>query len=257
LRRKTKNKLFFPPVISLLFFPDFIKTGYFVCSYMVLCNNVSPSDAIRNFGAARGHEIERQNYINDIMAHQSNEVLKRAVRMKEGPGSEVIVPPPAESLPLWRSGATSRERSNGRQESFNQGPLSWRSNNSQPEGSRSRAGNPNDGPPPAESYAMWRKSKNNFNNAPPTRERSNGRHHGPSSTRNYNERPPSRGRNFTERSREPPTRIAHRSDPPARSYDDPPPPGTKANSSKQRWSRWDRKQRDERNNGTSSRNDRD
>ena len=38
---------------------------------MVLCNNVSPSDAMRNFSVARGHQIERPNYINAIMQHRS------------------------------------------------------------------------------------------------------------------------------------------------------------------------------------------
>jgi len=47
------------------------RTGYFVCSYLVLCNNVSPSDAMRNFSVARGHQIERPNYINAIMQHRS------------------------------------------------------------------------------------------------------------------------------------------------------------------------------------------
>jgi len=52
------------------------RTGYFVCSYMVLCNNVSPSDAMRNFSVARGHPIERPNYINAIIRHASVERLE-------------------------------------------------------------------------------------------------------------------------------------------------------------------------------------
>lgn len=46
---------------------------------MVLCNNVSPSDAIRNFSVARGHQIERINYINSLMTHVSNQPLKEVV----------------------------------------------------------------------------------------------------------------------------------------------------------------------------------
>lgn len=60
------------------------KTGYFVCSYLVLCNNVSPAEAMRNFSVARGHSIERPNYINAIMQHgahlQERTQLRRSVR---------------------------------------------------------------------------------------------------------------------------------------------------------------------------------
>lgn len=62
--------------LKINFFQPQSKTGYFVCSYMVLCNNVSPSDAMRNFSVARGHQIERPNYINAIMHHCSNQELK-------------------------------------------------------------------------------------------------------------------------------------------------------------------------------------
>lgn len=46
---------------------------------MVLCNNVSPSDAMRNFSVARGHPIERPNYISAIMQHRSNQELKQRI----------------------------------------------------------------------------------------------------------------------------------------------------------------------------------
>ncbi|CRK97319.1 CLUMA_CG010713, isoform A [Clunio marinus] len=56
------------------------RTGYFVCSYMVLCNNVSPSDALKSFCEARGHEIERRNYVNAVNNHESNVELQRIIR---------------------------------------------------------------------------------------------------------------------------------------------------------------------------------
>jgi len=59
------------------------RTGYFVCSYMVLCNNVSPSDAMRNFSVARGHQIERPNYINAIINHASVEPGPGIVKRQE------------------------------------------------------------------------------------------------------------------------------------------------------------------------------
>lgn len=63
------------------------KTGYFVCSYMVLCNNMSPTDAMRNFSVARGHQIERANYISSVMTHNSNQQLKQALSQR-APGSK-------------------------------------------------------------------------------------------------------------------------------------------------------------------------
>lgn len=51
-------------------------SGYFVCSFMVLCNNLSPTEALKNFSDARGHRIERQNYIEGIESHGKNETLK-------------------------------------------------------------------------------------------------------------------------------------------------------------------------------------
>lgn len=67
--KKTKNKLS----------PSNPQTGYFVCSYLVLCNNLSPSEALENFADARGHQIERPNYISAITHHHTNEALKRIV----------------------------------------------------------------------------------------------------------------------------------------------------------------------------------
>lgn len=49
---------------------------------MVLCNNLSPSEAMRNFNDARGHHIERANYISSVMTHSSNENLKQAVERR-------------------------------------------------------------------------------------------------------------------------------------------------------------------------------
>jgi len=64
------------------------RTGYFVCSYIVLHNNVSPSDVIRNFEIARGHRMERPNYINAIMGHRANSDLMQAIRNLGRPRTE-------------------------------------------------------------------------------------------------------------------------------------------------------------------------
>lgn len=83
---------------------------------MVLCNNVSPSDAMRNFSVARGHPIERPNYINAIMQHRSNQELKQRIsnlisnrrRSRWGDESENGLQQPERKASLQRS-----ERSNG------------------------------------------------------------------------------------------------------------------------------------------------
>jgi hypothetical protein len=56
------------------------RTGFFVCAYMVLCNNLLPSDVLRNFQIARGYPIERGNYISSIIQFRSNNELKQTIR---------------------------------------------------------------------------------------------------------------------------------------------------------------------------------
>lgn len=66
------------------------QAGYFVCSYLVLCNNLSPSEALEKFADARGHEIERPNYVSAVMRHHTNVELKRILENTER--DEVRVP---------------------------------------------------------------------------------------------------------------------------------------------------------------------
>ncbi|XP_076823601.1 RNA/RNP complex-1-interacting phosphatase homolog [Clavelina lepadiformis] len=49
------------------------RTGYFVCKYLIKEKRIQPSDAINMFNAARGHKIERENYLNDL--HSSSEKI--------------------------------------------------------------------------------------------------------------------------------------------------------------------------------------
>ncbi|XP_067657170.1 RNA/RNP complex-1-interacting phosphatase-like isoform X2 [Haliotis asinina] len=42
------------------------RTGYLVCRYMVESLSMPPDDAIAAFNEARGHELERENYIEDL-----------------------------------------------------------------------------------------------------------------------------------------------------------------------------------------------
>ncbi|XP_008190299.1 RNA/RNP complex-1-interacting phosphatase isoform X1 [Tribolium castaneum] len=43
------------------------RTGYLICKYMVLRMKIDPQEAINKFQEARGHEIERHNYVSDIL----------------------------------------------------------------------------------------------------------------------------------------------------------------------------------------------
>lgn len=42
------------------------RTGYFICKYMIDKLNFDPHKAIEEFNAARGHKIERKNYISSL-----------------------------------------------------------------------------------------------------------------------------------------------------------------------------------------------
>ena len=42
------------------------RTGYLICRYLIDQLDWSPEEAIKAFGEARGHKIERENYINDL-----------------------------------------------------------------------------------------------------------------------------------------------------------------------------------------------
>lgn len=46
------------------------RSGYLVCRYMVERLGVSPTDAIARFETARGHKIERTNYLQDLLARK-------------------------------------------------------------------------------------------------------------------------------------------------------------------------------------------
>ncbi|XP_017020147.1 RNA/RNP complex-1-interacting phosphatase homolog isoform X2 [Drosophila kikkawai] len=42
------------------------RTGYLICYFMITMMKKSPKEAIETFAAARGHEIERQNYMSSL-----------------------------------------------------------------------------------------------------------------------------------------------------------------------------------------------
>ncbi|XP_071168967.1 RNA/RNP complex-1-interacting phosphatase-like [Mytilus edulis] len=48
------------------------RTGYIVCRYMVERLGIDPTEAMEAFKQARGHPIERQNYIDDLLTRKHN-----------------------------------------------------------------------------------------------------------------------------------------------------------------------------------------
>ncbi|XP_017124356.1 RNA/RNP complex-1-interacting phosphatase homolog isoform X2 [Drosophila elegans] len=42
------------------------RTGYLICYFMISVMKKSPAEAIKNFSAARGHKIERENYLSSL-----------------------------------------------------------------------------------------------------------------------------------------------------------------------------------------------
>lgn len=43
------------------------RTGYMICKYMIMKMGIGPREAIETFNQARGHPIERQNYIEELL----------------------------------------------------------------------------------------------------------------------------------------------------------------------------------------------
>ncbi|CUT98715.1 RNA:RNP complex 1 interacting phosphatase [Echinococcus multilocularis] len=46
------------------------RTGYLICRYLVDALGWDPDEAIEEFARARGHPIERENYIEDLRNRQ-------------------------------------------------------------------------------------------------------------------------------------------------------------------------------------------
>ncbi|CAH8527232.1 unnamed protein product [Schistosoma guineensis] len=43
------------------------RTGYLICRYLIDFMNINPKDALREFEWARGHPVERENYVEDLL----------------------------------------------------------------------------------------------------------------------------------------------------------------------------------------------
>ncbi|XP_042371524.1 RNA/RNP complex-1-interacting phosphatase, partial [Plectropomus leopardus] len=42
------------------------RTGYLICRYLIDVDGMDPRDAVQLFNSARGHAVERQNYLDDL-----------------------------------------------------------------------------------------------------------------------------------------------------------------------------------------------
>ncbi|XP_057675121.1 RNA/RNP complex-1-interacting phosphatase isoform X2 [Corythoichthys intestinalis] len=69
------------------------RTGYMICRYLIDMEGMDPGEAIRRFNSCRGHNIERSNYLNDL--------LRGPTRSNEGVDDECASGSPADV----RSGA--------------------------------------------------------------------------------------------------------------------------------------------------------
>ena len=59
------------------------RSGYLICRYLIEKRNWEPSKAIAEFNLHRGHQMERQNYIDDL------ESLKKSLHFTDKEQSEI------------------------------------------------------------------------------------------------------------------------------------------------------------------------
>ncbi|XP_032571835.1 RNA/RNP complex-1-interacting phosphatase isoform X3 [Drosophila sechellia] len=53
------------------------RTGYLICYFMISVMNKSPEEAIQTFSLARGHEIERNNYLSSLKTLPNRETVSK------------------------------------------------------------------------------------------------------------------------------------------------------------------------------------
>ncbi|XP_061732204.1 RNA/RNP complex-1-interacting phosphatase [Nerophis ophidion] len=70
------------------------RTGYMICRYLIDVARMEPAAAIKLFNSSRGHEMERQNYIDDLHSapKRSNKGMDKCV-LKFIRGTAVARPP--------------------------------------------------------------------------------------------------------------------------------------------------------------------
>lgn len=53
------------------------RTGFMICSYLIRKHGISGGDALKVFEEARGHRIERQAYVDEILSHSATSANHR------------------------------------------------------------------------------------------------------------------------------------------------------------------------------------
>ncbi|KAL6096352.1 dusp11 [Pungitius sinensis] len=56
------------------------RTGYLICRYLIDVDGMDPKEAVELFNSSRGHAVERQNYLDDLLSgpKRSNEGMEEA-----------------------------------------------------------------------------------------------------------------------------------------------------------------------------------
>ncbi|KAK9532072.1 hypothetical protein VZT92_009477 [Zoarces viviparus] len=56
------------------------RTGYLICRYLIDVDGMDPKEAVELFNSSRGHDVERQNYLDDLQSgpKRSNEGMEEA-----------------------------------------------------------------------------------------------------------------------------------------------------------------------------------
>ncbi|XP_066449104.1 RNA/RNP complex-1-interacting phosphatase isoform X2 [Eleutherodactylus coqui] len=79
------------------------RTGYLVCRYLIDLQSMEPSEAIEKFNSSRGHNIERRNYLDDLLhgKSRSNAGLDKPQDVQHFSGMNVnsLLPPYPEEQP--------------------------------------------------------------------------------------------------------------------------------------------------------------
>ncbi|XP_028400121.1 RNA/RNP complex-1-interacting phosphatase-like [Dendronephthya gigantea] len=75
------------------------RAGYIVCRYLIECRGYSPKEAIEAFNKARGHKMERENYLEDLQQRKPQTLSKQDEKrlIETAPPSDDECPP--ESYP--------------------------------------------------------------------------------------------------------------------------------------------------------------
>lgn len=98
------------------------RTGYLICRYLIDVDGMEPKEAVRLFNVARGHNIERQNYLKDLHCgpKRSNEGMEEC---EEEPARGLAKHPEPKSSHLSSRGTRHSGQNHHPQNSLHRSPL--------------------------------------------------------------------------------------------------------------------------------------